>query len=452
MTGNDRERMPERRTDMIIKNGIIVDPSTGLEEVGTLYIRDNRVVRVVPGAYFPGEEEEDENVLDASGRYVMPGLIDLHVHFRDPGQTYKEDISTGAAAAAAGGVTTVCAMPNTNPTVDSVETLRYVQDKAKNSASIRVEQLSAITIGENNEMLVDIPAMKQAGAVAFSEDGKSVMNTLLFREGLRQIAAVDGVVMSHCEDKDLVCGGGMNAGAKQEELGYPGITNAVEDVIAARDIFLAAEQGVQLHLCHCSTRGTVELMRMAKRMGYRVTAEVCPHHFTLTDADIPGDEGNYKMNPPLRSEEDVQALIEGLRDGTMDVISTDHAPHSEEEKSNGFKSPFGIVGLETSAALTFTALVAPGLITVSRMVELMSLNPARVIRKDDERGTLRAGALADITIFDPNVVWTVDPDDFQSKGKNTPYAGKTLVGKVVVTICDGKIVYQDQQQTITGED
>ena len=430
---------------MIIKNGILVDPSQGLEEPGTLYLQNDRVSRIVPGEYTPAPEDEGEEILDASGKYVMPGLIDLHVHFRDPGQTYKEDIATGAAAAAAGGVTTVCAMPNTNPTVDSVETLRYIQEKAEKEAVIRVEQLSAITVGENNETLVDIPAMKAAGAVAFSEDGKSVMDTLLFREGLKQIAAVDGVVMSHCEDKDLVAGGVMNAGPKQEELGYPGITNAVEDVIAARDIFMAAEQGVQLHLCHCSTKGTVELMRMAKRMGYRVTAEVCPHHFTLTDADIPGDEGNYKMNPPLRSEEDVQALIEGLRDGSMDVISTDHAPHGTEEKSRGFKSPFGIVGLETSAALTFTALVAPGLISISRMVELMSTNPARVIRMDQERGTLKQGALADVVIFDPDAVWTVDPEKFRSKGRNTPYAGKTLVGRVETTICGGKIVYRNEE-------
>ncbi len=427
---------------MIIKNGTIVDPSQGLEETGSLYIRGDRVDHIVLGEYQQRPEDEGEEILDASGRYVMPGLIDLHVHFRDPGQTYKEDIATGAASAAAGGVTTVCAMPNTNPTVDSVETLRYVQEKAAKEAPIRVEQLSAITIGENNETLVDIPAMKSAGAVAFSEDGKSVMDTLLFREGLKEIAAVDGVVMSHCEDKDLVAGGVMNAGPKQEELGYPGITNAVEDVIAARDIFMAAEQGVQLHLCHCSTKGTVELMRMAKRMGYRVTAEVCPHHFTLTDADIPGDEGNYKMNPPLRSEEDVQALIEGLRDGTMDVISTDHAPHGTEEKSRGFKSPFGIVGLETSAALTFTALVAPGLISISRMAELMSTNPARVIRMENERGTLKDGALADVIIFDPNAVWTVDPEKFRSKGRNTPYAGKTLVGRVETTICGGAVVYR----------
>ena len=430
---------------MIIKNGILVDPSQGLEELGTLYLQNDRVSRIVPGEYAPAPEDEGEEILDASGKYVMPGLIDLHVHFRDPGQTYKEDIATGAAAAAAGGVTTVCTMPNTNPTVDSVETLRYIQEKAEKEALIRVEQLSAITVGENNETLVDIPAMKAAGAVAFSEDGKSVMDTLLFREGLKQIAAVDGVVMSHCEDKDLVAGGVMNAGPKQEELGYPGITNAVEDVIAARDIFMAAEQGVQLHLCHCSTKGTVELMRMAKRMGYRVTAEVCPHHFTLTDADIPGDEGNYKMNPPLRSEEDVQALIEGLRDGSMDVISTDHAPHGVEEKSKGIKSPFGIVGLETSAALTFTALVAPGLISISRMVELMSTTPAKVIRMDQERGTLKQGALADVIVFDPNAVWTVDPEKFRSKGRNTPYAGKTLVGKVETTICGGKIVYRNEE-------
>ncbi len=427
---------------MIIINGIVVDPAQELEGPGTVYIRENRIERVTRGAYTANESDTDEEIIDAKGCYVFPGLIDLHVHFRDPGQTHKEDILSGAAAAAAGGVTTVCTMPNTSPTVDSVETLKYIQEKAKN-APVRIEQLSAITVGEGNETLVDFGAMKEAGAVAFSEDGKSVMNTALFREALRKIAGINGIVMSHCEDRDLVAGGVINAGEKQKELGLPGITNAVEDVIAARDIFMAAEQGVQLHLCHCSTRGTVELMRMAKRMGINVTAEVCPHHFTLSDADIPGDDGNYKMNPPLRNEMDVQALIEGLRDGTMDVISTDHAPHTVEEKSKGFKSPFGIVGLETSAALTFTALVGPGLITVSDMVRLMSKKPSEILHMEKERGSLKPGSLADVVIFDPNKQWTVDPEKFKSRGKNTPYAGKVLLGKVVTTICDGKIVFEE---------
>ncbi len=427
---------------MIIINGIVVDPAQELEGPGTVYIRENRIERVTPGAYTPAEGDADEEIIDARGCYVFPGFIDMHVHFRDPGQTHKEDILSGAAAAAAGGVTTVCTMPNTSPTVDSVETLRYIQEKAKD-APVRIEQLSAITIGEGNETPVDFKAMKEAGAVAFSEDGKSVMNTALFREALKKIAGIDGIVMSHCEDRDLVAGGVINAGEKQRELGLPGITNAVEDVIAARDIFMAAEQGVQLHLCHCSTKGTVELMRMAKRMGLNVTAEVCPHHFTLSDSDIPGDIGNYKMNPPLRSEEDVQALIEGLRDGIMDVISTDHAPHTEEEKSKGFRSPFGIVGLETSAALTFTALVGPGIITVSDMVRLMSKKPSEILHMEKERGNLKPGALADAVIFDPSVQWTVDPGKFRSRGKNTPYAGKVLLGKVVTTICDGKIVYTE---------
>jgi len=427
---------------MIIINGIVVDPAQELEGPGTVYIRENRIERVTRGAYTANESDTDEEIIDAKGCYVFPGLIDLHVHFRDPGQTHKEDILSGAAAAAAGGVTTVCTMPNTSPTVDSVETLKYIQEKAKN-APVRIEQLSAITVGEGNETLVDFGAMKEAGAVAFSEDGKSVMNTALFREALRKIAGINGIVMSHCEDRDLVAGGVINAGEKQKELGLPGITNAVEDVIAARDIFMAAEQGVQMHLCHCSTRGTVELMRMAKRMGINVTAEVCPHHFTLSDADIPGDDGNYKMNPPLRNEMDVQALIEGLRDGTMDVISTDHAPHTGEEKSKGFKSPFGIVGLETSAALTFTALVGPGLITVSDMVRLMSKKPSEILHMEKERGSLKPGSLADVVIFDPNKQWTVDPEKFKSRGKNTPYAGKVLLGKVVTTICDGKIVFEE---------
>jgi dihydroorotase len=363
---------------------------------------------------------------------------------RDPGLTYKEDIETGAAAAAAGGVTTICAMPNTKPVVDNVETLQYVQKTADEKAKVRVEQLSSMTKGQEGKELVDAAEMKQAGAIAFSEDGKSVMDIQLFQKSLEEIAKAGGVVMSHCEDKNLVGKGVLNKGVASEKYQVPGISNSVEDVITARDIFLCHEAGVKLHLCHCSTKGAVELVRMAKKMGFDVTAEVCPHHFTLTDADIAAEDANYKMNPPLRTEEDVQALIEGLRDGTMEVISTDHAPHSAEEKSKGFtEAPFGIVGLETSAALTYTALVDTGLISISDMAALMSCNPARVIGISKERGTLAAGALADLMIFDPTKEWVVEPEHFYSRGHNTPYAGKVLKGKVKYTICNGRVVYTD---------
>lgn len=424
-----------------IKNGRVINPATKQDAVLDVIIEGKQIVQV--GGSVPPEGDEDV-VIDASGCFVMPGLIDLHVHFRDPGLTYKEDIETGAKAAARGGVTTVCAMPNTKPVVDNTETLKYIQEKAEKVALIHVEQLSAITMKQEGNELVDMQAMQQAGAIAFSEDGKSVMDVTLYAEAMQQAAKLQAVVMAHCEDKALVRGGVLNEGVASHRFHVPGITNSVEDIIAARDIFLASDYGTKLHLCHCSTAASVELVRMAKKMGLSVTAEVCPHHFTLTDSDIDTEDANYKMNPPLRTEADVQALIRGLQDGTMEVISTDHAPHSEEEKKQDFlHAPFGIVGLETSASLTYTALVATGILTPMQMAEKMSWNPAKVIGIEQERGSIEAGKLADIMIFNPEKEYVVDVTEFASKGRNTPYNGKLLKGKVSMTICNGKIVYQD---------
>lgn len=428
---------------MVIINGHIVDPSTGLHEIGDVLVEGDTIkkifVRSKGESYSPCDGDE---VIDAEGSYVMPGFIDLHVHLRDPGLTYKEDIKTGSEAAARGGVTTICAMPNTKPVVDSVETMNYIYDKADTEAVVHIKQLSSITKGMEGKELVDMDAMHNAGAVAFSEDGKSVMDINLYRQAMKKAADMGAVVMAHCEDKDLVGAGVLNEGVASEKYGVPGICNAVEDVITARDIFLANGLGTKLHICHCSTKGTVELLRMAKRLGADVTAEVCPHHFTLTDADITEADSNYKMNPPLRTEEDVKALIEGLVDGTMEVISTDHAPHSDEEKAQYFdKAPFGIVGLETSAALTYTALVAPGLMDIMDMATKMSYNPAKVIGIDEEYGKIAEGAKADIVVFDPNEEWTVKASEFASKGHNTPYEGKSLFGRVKKTVVDGKLVF-----------
>lgn len=432
---------------MLIINGHVVDPETGLCEKADILVEDKRIKKIYTKSKGENADADagEQNVVDASDCYVMPGFIDLHVHFRDPGLTYKEDIATGSLAAARGGVTTVCAMPNTKPVVDTVETLQYVLDKAEQEAPIHVKQLSSITMGMEGKELVDMRKMHEAGAVAFSEDGKSVMDIKLYRKAMKEAAELGAVVMAHCEDKDLVGNGVLNEGVASEKYNVEGIPNSVEDVITARDILLAAETGAKLHICHCSTRGTVELMRMAKRLGANVTAEVCPHHFTLTDADITVADSNYKMNPPLRTESDVKALIEGLVDGTMDCISTDHAPHSEEEKSKYFdEALFGIVGLETSAALTYTALVDTGLMSIMDMAMKMSYNPAKVIGIDKDYGRLTEGAMADIVIFNPNAEWTVDVNEFASKGHNTPYNGKTLKGRVMATICDGKIVYKDK--------
>lgn len=431
---------------MLIREGHVVDPATGLHEIADVEIEQDCIKKLYirsrgEEADYKKAQENGHLVLNAKGMYVLPGFIDLHVHFRDPGLTYKEDIITGSRSAAAGGVTTVCAMPNTKPVVDCVEVLQDILQRAEH-AYVHVKQLSAITKGMEGKELVDMEAMKQAGAVAFSEDGKSVMDIRLYRKAMKQAASLDALIMAHCEDKDLVGSGVLNEGIASEKYNVPGIPNSVEDVITARDIFLANETDARLHLCHCSTIGTVELMRMAKRLGAKVTAEVCPHHFTLTDADIKEADSNYKMNPPLRTKKDVDALIEGLKDGTMTAISTDHAPHAKEEKSQYFdQAPFGIVGLETSAALTYTTLVASGQMDIMDMATKMSYNPAKIIGIDDSYGKLTPGAKADIVIFDPNKTWTVDPEQFESKGKNTPYTGQTLIGKVMTTIVDGELRY-----------
>lgn len=427
---------------MLILNGHVVDPKSGLHEIADIEIEDEIITNIYVKSKGEKCKKEHEEIIDATGCYVMPGFVDLHVHLRDPGLTYKEDIITGAKAAAKGGVTTICAMPNTKPVVDSVETLKYVYDKALEGALVHVKQLSSITKDMAGNELVDMAAMKKAGAIAFSEDGKSVMDINLYKEAMKNAANLGALVMAHCEDKNLVGKGVLNEGVASQKYNVPGISNSVEDVITARDIFLANETGAKLHLCHCSTKGTVELMRMAKRLGANVTAEVCPHHFTLTDTDIDRADSNYKMNPPLRTEEDVKALIEGLIDGTMDCISTDHAPHSDDEKKQYFdKAPFGIVGLETSAALTYTALVYTGLMDIMDMARKMSYNPAKVIGIDDCYGHITKGAKADLVVFDSNSEWEVNPELFWSKGHNTPYAGKVLKGQVVTTIVDGKKVY-----------
>ena len=427
---------------MVILNGHVIDPATQFDEIADVAIENGVITRIYDHSKGQYYENDGQEVMDVKGQYVLPGFIDLHVHLRDPGLTYKEDIVTGTKAAAAGGVTTICAMPNTKPVVDSVETLKYILDKANNEGFVHVKQLSAITKGMEGKELVDMKAMFEAGAVAFSEDGKSVMDINVYREAMKQAAGMGALIMAHCEDKELVGKGVLNEGVASERYQVPGISNSVEDVITARDIFLANETGAKLHLCHCSTIGTVELMRMAKRMGVNVTAEVCPHHFTLTDEDISEANSNYKMNPPLRSREDVKALIVGLMDGTMQAISTDHAPHSAEEKSKDFtQAPFGIVGLETSAALTYTALVSTGLMSMMDMATKMSYNPAKILGIDNEYGRITEGAKADIAVFDPEQEWIVDVNKFYSKGHNTPYNGQLLKGKVTATFVDGILKY-----------
>lgn len=423
---------------ILIKGGRILNPSDNTDMTGDLYIEDGVIKEIGEGIELA---DTPEKIIDAAGCYVMPGLIDLHVHLRDPGLTYKEDVVTGARAAAKGGFTTILAMPNTKPVIDSPDRVEYVHNKAKDLAPVHVLQIGAVTKQQKGEELADIEGMIQAGIPAISEDGKSVMNVKLYKEAMEIAAKHNIPVFAHCEDQNMVSGGCVNADEKAKELGLPGITNGVEDVIAARDIVLAKETGVRLHLCHCSTKDSVRMIQLAKEENLPVTGEVCPHHFTLTSEDIPEDDANYKMNPPLRTKEDKDALILGLKEDIIDVISTDHAPHSREEKNQSMKTaPFGIVGLETSVALTMTELVHTGILTPMQMAAKMSYNPAQVIHSD--RGRLEVGSPADVTIIDPDTEYVIDSMDFLSKGKNTPFNGRKVKGQVVTTICDGKIVYQ----------
>lgn len=421
---------------ILIKNGRVVDPANYIDGKKDILIEDGKIKKVADFIV----EDEDTNVIDADEKVVMPGFIDLHVHLREPGFEYKETIETGSKAAARGGVTSICPMPNTKPVIDSPESVKDLLKRA-DCSPVHILPIGACTIGQEGKELVDIEGMKDAGIVALSEDGKSVMDSALFRKSLKEAARLDLPMFSHCEDKALVEGGVMNKGQKSEELGLPGITNSVEDVIVARDIIMSKEAGNRLHLCHCSTADSVVLVEMAKKQGLPVSAEVCPHHFTMSDDEITEDNGRFKMNPPLRNRADVDALKEGLKTGIMEVISTDHAPHGKEEKDQSMlKAPFGIVGLETSFALGYTELVDKGVLTLSQLVEKMSVNPAKVLGID--KGNLAPGKAADIVIADITKEYEIDSSKFVSKGKNTPFDGKKVKGRVITTIVDGKIVYK----------
>lgn len=422
---------------ILIRGGQVINPATQMDEVADVLIEDGVVKEIKKGI-----KSKANRTIDAKGCYVMPGFIDLHVHLRDPGLEHKEDVFTGMQAAAHGGYTTVLAMPNTKPVADNADVIGYVHRKAASGNCIHVLQVGAVTKGQLGKELADIEGMVKAGCPAISEDGKSVMNSQVYREGMKEAARLHIPVLAHCEDINLVHGGVMNADAKAEALGLPGITNAVEDVIVARDILLSKETGARLHLCHCSTEDSVRMVREAKEQGIAVSAEVCPHHFTLSSEDIKEEEmTNYKMNPPLRTKADVEALKQGLKDGTMEVISTDHAPHAFQEKNTTMqKAPFGIVGLETAACLTYTELVLGGYLTPMQMAERMSYNPARVIGSD--KGDIQPGKAADLVIFDPKETYRIDRDQFASKGRNTPFHGREVTGRVTCTICDGCVVYE----------
>ena len=425
------------QTKLLIKNGRVLNPATDTDQVFDILISGSKVALIkesIDASKYP-----EAQIIDAKNCFVMPGLIDMHVHLRDPGLTYKEDMETGTRAAAKGGFTTIVAMANTSPVIDDVEKLKNVCELARKQSPIQVIQVASLTKGMEGKELVPIDDLKEAGLLALSEDGKTVMNGELFRQALEKAKEENLIILAHCEDENLKGHGALNLSETSKRLKVEGISNAVEDVIVARDIILAKEVGARLHICHCSTKGSVELIKLAKAKGVKVTGEVCPHHFILTDQDIKVGDSNYKMAPPLRSEADKQALIGGLQEGVIDVIASDHAPHSEEEKGRDIATAaFGIVGLETSLPLTYTHLVRTGLLSPLEMVRKMSYNPARILGID--KGNLQVGKDADITIFNPDKEYQIDKETFVSKGKNTPFHGFSVFGEVKATIVQGKIV------------
>lgn len=432
----------------LIKGGRVIDPSQGLDERREVLLDQGRVEALLK----PGSKAEDAKVIEAAGLWVVPGLIDLHVHLREPGEEYKETIATGAAAAIAGGFTAVAGMANTKPVNDTAAVTDYILMKAAEAKKARVWPVAAVTRGQQGEGLAELWELKDHGCVAFSDDGHPIQNAEVMRRALEYCRPLDLPILSHPEHRELSEGGVMHEGFVSTELGLAGIPAAAEEVMVARDILLAEATGGRLHLQHLSTAGSVRLVRSAKARGLKITAETCPHYFTLTHEAVRGYDTNFKMNPPLRSEEDRQAVIAGLADGTIDAIASDHAPHSSVEKDVEFdQAANGIVGLETTLPLSLK-LVHDKIISPLRLIELLSTNPAKIlgVRLPGVRlppgapisghGTLQPGALADLTILDPEETWTVNRDRFFSKGKNTPFHGHQVKGQAKTVMIEGKVV------------
>lgn len=436
--GADEDEKSEASPTMFIKNGRVVDSVTGTDEIMNIIIKDNIIEEV--GHDISIDETDNVTVIDATGLVVAPGLMDTHVHFRDPGFTYKEDIITGAAAAARGGFTSVVCMANTKPAVDNIETLDYIQKKGE-TTGIHVMQTAAVTKELKGTELVDMDALADAGAVGFTDDGIPIMDEHVLTMAMKKAAELDLPISLHEEDPEFIIKSGVNQGKVAEQLGYGGASSTAEDVMVARDCVLALHTGASVCIQHISSGNSVELVRTAKKLGADVHAEATPHHFTLTEDAVLKYGTNARMNPPLRTEDDRAKIIEGIKDGTIDMIVTDHAPHSEEEKAKPLGSaPSGITGLETSLALGIKSLVEPGHISLMKLMELMSKNPAEFYRMVP--GSVTKGAPADLVIFGEKETWTVRKEDFASKASNSPFIGWELPGKVHYTICSGKIVYQ----------
>jgi dihydroorotase len=422
---------------LILRGGRIVDPSRGLDAVGDVLVRDGLIERAAAGSIAAPDGAE---IIDCEGTVVAPGFIDVHCHLREPGREDVETIATGARAAAAGGFTAVCAMPNTDPVTDNQAAVGFVLRQGLAARSARVHPIGAISVGQKGQALAEVGEMVGAGAIAISDDGKPVVSAHLMRTALEYARTFSIPVVDHCEEPTLSAGGAMNEGVVSARLGLKGIPSEAEEIMVIRDILLARRTGGHVHLAHVSTKGSVELLRWGKARGIDVTAEACPHHLSLTEEAVRGYNTNAKMNPPLRTSDDVAALVDAVRDGTIDMIATDHAPHHYDEKEREFAdAPNGIVGLETALGVVLTKLVGGGCFDVPGLVDRMSVAPTRIFHLAG--GTLARGAPADITVFDPTREWVVDPSAFLSKGRNTPYAGWRLTGRAVCTVVGGRIVY-----------
>jgi dihydroorotase len=419
-----------------IANGRVIDPAQHLDQIGDLWVRDDRILGIGPQP-----ELVADRVLDATQRIVCPGLIDMHVHLREPGREEDETIATGTAAALAGGVTSVACMPNTEPALDSQAAAEFVCLQAARAGHANVFPVGAITKGRQGAELAEMGGLVEGGAVAFTDDGSPVVSAEIMRRALEYGRMFDKAVLSHCEDLELTRGGVMNEGFESMRLGLRGMPAAAEEVMVHRDIALAELTGGRLHILHVSTAGSVDLIRRARDRGVRVSGEACPHHFTLTDKCLRTFDSNYKMAPPLRTEADVHAIIEGLKDGTLEVIATDHAPHAPEKKMCELdQAPNGIIGLESLIPVGILSLIAPGHLTWPQFIEKLTRSPARVLGID--RGTLKPGAIADITVIDPKVEWTIDPTRFRSKSRNSPFSGWKVHGWAHAVVLGGQVKFE----------
>lgn len=429
---------------LLIKQGRLVDPVGGIGGIMDLLIEDGKIVVIGSNV-----QEPDAQVLDARGLVVSAGLVDMHVHLREPGFEYKETIETGCAAAARGGVTIIACMPNTKPAIDTPERVDFVLEQAEKACGVHVLPIAAVSVGQQGKALTDMEALAAAGAAAFSDDGVPVQEANLMRDALIKARRQRMPVLSHCEDAGMVCNYAVNEGAVSRRLGIPGRPAIAEELMVMRDAMLAEETGGAVHICHVSTARSVDIVRQYKQKGVRITCETCPQYFTLTEEEVLTQGTMARVNPPLRTKLDVEGIIAGLQDGTIDAIVTDHAPHAAEEKARPLtEAPSGMVGLETSLAVSLTALYHTGKLDLSTLLRKMTVNPARILGTD--KGRLALGSDGDVVIFDPDEEWTVDPEQFASKGHNTPFGGRRLKGRVKYTIVGGNVIYQDQEREREG--